>query len=157
TLRRAARPEPQLRTDNNAGELALIRNPAYPQPFAPAKPEIRERVKELVRATGIGHKFACPVCDVTISGEKLVRHVDKHSPAELATLDPVTLSLISRSELFAGIYLLGKDIKGSDHLFRTTNTVTGRSVLMSRRLGNPLISLTHPVLVPVAGTIDPYS
>src|SRR6202008_477873 len=116
-------------------------------------PDVRERVKELVRTIGIAHSFACPVCDTTVTGENLVRHVDKHSPADKATLNAATLTLTTRTKLLGNQFVLEKRVKGSDHLFHATNTVTKNDVLVSER-NSERAKLDHPVIVPLLGVVD---
>lgn len=60
---------------------------------APSVTEVRERIKTLVRDDGLVGDYACPVCKVTVAARNLVRHIDKHDPADLATLDADTLTL----------------------------------------------------------------
>jgi hypothetical protein len=151
TLRRAGRPEPQLRMDNTAGELALICNPAY------AIPGIRDRIKELVRGVGITHSFACPICYATVTGEKLLRHVDKHSQADKEALDRDTMTLTVRSDLLGNQYVLGNRFRGSDHLFHAIDTATKDAVLISDRPSEIRPGLVHPVIVPILEVMNSHT
>lgn len=173
TLRRAALPEPQLRTANTAGELALIRNPwrgvvieREPIPVVPVveTPSVRERVKQLVRQMGAGKSYVCPVCRAIVSGPNFVRHFDKHSHLETGRLDPATLVLeITDSaplQLLAGRYELGELIGsgGRIKVYRAMDRLTEQPVIVKQlpaggfddrigRLSHPAITRVFDILV----------
>ncbi len=106
-LRDRSRPLPQRRAGNTAGDLALARNLLWQPSGAPPRidkhpqgkrarqdrSEVRELIKKLLRDNGSAGRYACPLCGVSVSGQNLVRHLDKHDPAELSTLNPKTLTL----------------------------------------------------------------
>jgi hypothetical protein len=163
-LKRAARPEPQLRTNNTAGELALVRNPWH-QPkfeaipgvpiidFAPPKRDVRERLKELLRETGLDMPYACPVCGTRVGGQNLVRHFDLHTPEETASLPPATLTLTPLPVLLEDRYRLTKDFTESRDLVRAFDTVAKTAVLVKRLPGYDLsaqaMRLRHRAIIRV--------
>jgi hypothetical protein len=193
TLKRASRPVPQLRVDNTAGELALVRNqwhrssprtlpkrgimkwrpqvnPQYSyQLFAEfdraeqalLNNHIRERVKELVREAGMIGTYACPICQVTLAGENLIRHVDEHRSNDTASLNPTTVTLEARPERLDDRYLLG-DVIGGRRKFRVriaTDLLANQTVvvkLLSAAHDSPVIhnmrkvaQFDHPGIVRV--------
>lgn len=173
-LRRAARPEPQLRTGNTAGELALVRNPWHGSaaPLTPildvpiinlgaAEPArhkaVRERLKELVRETGPLNSYACPACHATVTGGNLIRHFDKHSPGETASLDPITLALTVRPVLLDDRYELGEPIGGAGAVRLATDTVTKQTVVvkeqLAHRVPDRVFRLDHPAIVRILAVL----
>jgi Protein kinase domain/Caspase domain len=176
TLRRAALPEPQLRTANTAGELALIRNPwrravvVEPIPEVPIvdlgveTPSVRERVKRLVRQLGADKSYVCPVCRAIVNGQNFVRHFDKHSQLETGRLDPATLALEIAGAvplgLLAGRYELGELIGsgGRIKVYRAIDRITEQAVIVKQlpasgfddrigRINHPAIARVVDLLV----------
>lgn len=155
-LRRAALPEPQLRAANTAGELALVRNPWHRRPvfepipgvpiidFSPPKRDVRERLKELLRERGLDKAYACPVCEVTVSGKNLVRHFDSHAGV---SLDPAKLTLHTRPVLLYQRYELGERIARNVQL--ATDTETGQTVVVKQFPTASGHRLEHPGIVRV--------
>lgn len=158
TLRRAALPEPQLRAANTAGELALIRNPWHGAVIVEG-PNIRERVKELVRKAGIAKSFVCPVCRAIVNGQNFVRHFDKHSHLEVERLDPATLVLETPLQLLAGRYELGELIGsgGRIKVYRATDHLTQQTVIVKQLpasgFDNRISELNHPSIARVLDTL----
>jgi hypothetical protein len=185
SLRGRSRPEPQRRAGNTAGDLALVRNRGWQRapgaapislpairPSTPTQPRriaIRERIKELVRDQGAAESFRCPVCQVTVKGESLIRHFDKHGPAESASLDPATLSLdippvFRRPRLVAERYQLDALIGSSRtvKVWRATDIRTGTTVAVKQQPADPDLlraaqaaaALDHPLIVKVLDTLE---
>lgn len=170
TLKRRALPEPQIRIDNTAGELALVRNHGH-RPIHDIQlryVRVRGRIQKLVRWNGYWESYTCPVCQAGCSGYDLIRHFDMHTPVETVALDPVTLTLKAGGPPPGDRYELGKCI-GRYHQFGryhrgggiiwihlAIDTMTRQTVVVKQRLSGSIddriVGLNHQGIVRVLDT-----
>jgi hypothetical protein len=148
-LRDKSRPEPQKRSGNTAGDLALARNIRWRSAQAPTDWEetkaarkgaehdfhLRQRIRELLREARKPRLFACPICDVTVSRDNLLRHFDTHQPDETSAVNAATLKLVPRIAQ-EGSYQFGEVIGGTARfpVQLATDTRTGQTVVVKTML-----------------------
>jgi hypothetical protein len=175
TLKRRALPEPQIRVDNTAGELALVRN-HWRRTSSPLLAEmsaekiqrnyikLRGRIKKLLREGGLYESYACPVCQKFVNGNDVVRHFDTHTPAETVALNSVTLTLNDLDRVPLGDrYALKKRIghyhdqrSGKIEIHLAIDAVTLQTVVVKRRpygsIDDRIVGFNHQGIVRVLDT-----